>query len=148
MLRKMKDLRGVHAAAVKNAIFKEFGLQALPGKKRASDILEWKKLTKVKESYLKLYDNDDNDDGGVTENIAKSAFPSVPHDDESFNNIYIYTAAVCDIVLNPDYPDIECSKKPLERRFKKFKVFVKFFFIIYCNLLLKFIDQIYIIIRK
>jgi hypothetical protein len=124
MMRKMKDVRGVHAAAVKNAIFKEFSLQPLPGKKRASDILEWKKLDKVKESYLKLYDND----GSITENIAKSAFPSISEKDESFNNIYTYTAAVCDIVLNPDYPDIECSKKPLERRFKKFKVFVKAFF--------------------
>jgi hypothetical protein len=137
MLRKMKDLRGVHAAAVKNAIFKEFGLQALPGKKRASDILEWKKLNKVKESYLKLYDND----GSVMENIAKLAFPSISEEDGSFNNIYTYTAAVCDIVLNPDYPDIECAKKPLERRFKKFKVFVKaFFFVIYYNLL-KFIQN-------
>lgn len=131
MMRKMKDLRGVHAAAVKTTIFKEFGLQALPSKKTASDILEWKKLNKVRESYLRLYNDN------VTENIAKSAFPTVSHDDESFNNIYTYTAAVCDIVLNPDYPDIECAKKPLERRFKKFKVFVKFFFF---NNLLLFIE--------
>ena len=39
-----------------------------------------------------------------------------------FNDIYTYTAAVCDIILNPDYPDTECAKKPLERRFQKFKV--------------------------
>jgi hypothetical protein len=62
----MKDLRGVHAAAVKNAVFKEFGLHSLTGKKRASDILEWKKLTKVKKSYLKLYSNEN-----VMKNIIK-----------------------------------------------------------------------------
>ena len=99
-------------------------MPVLSGKKRASDILEWKKLAKVKESYLRLY-GDDN----ITENIAKAAFPSVSNEDEAFDNIYIYTAAVCDIVLNPDYPDLECAKKPLERRFKDSRYFSSFVFL-------------------
>ncbi|CAG8586527.1 10458_t:CDS:2 [Funneliformis mosseae] len=71
------------------------------------------KLNKVREFYNRLYDNNDNS----IENISKYAFPSISEDNESFNDIYTYTATVCDIVLNPEYPDLECVKKPLERRF-------------------------------
>lgn len=117
----MKDVRGINAAAVRNAIFKEFGLQvAMTSNRRRNlnNILEWKKSKRVKECYNKLYDDNDN----AIENIAKYAFPNISNDNESFDNIYIYTAAICDIILNPDYPDLECAKKPLERRFQKFKV--------------------------
>uniref|UniRef100_U9TE99 Uncharacterized protein n=1 Tax=Rhizophagus irregularis (strain DAOM 181602 / DAOM 197198 / MUCL 43194) TaxID=747089 RepID=U9TE99_RHIID len=70
------------------------------------------------ECYYKLYDEDEN----VIENIAKQAFPTLSHVNELlFNDIYVYTASVCDIVLNSNYPDIECARKPLERRFQKFK---------------------------
>lgn len=58
----------------------------------------------------------------VIENITKIAFPLISDDDATFNNIYIYTSAVCDIVLNPTYPDIKCAKQPLERRYRTFKV--------------------------
>jgi hypothetical protein len=116
----MKDLRGIHAAAVRNAIFKEFGLQIITGNKQRNlnDILEWKKSDKVRVCYNKLYDDNDN----AIENIAKHAFPNISNDNESFDGIYTYTAAVCDIVLNPNYPDLECAKKPLKRRFEGFKV--------------------------
>src|SRR5688572_30489068 len=115
----MKDLRGTSAAAVRSAILKEFGLQTPNSKKKnlPVDISEWKKMKKVKDCYYKLYDDEEN----AIEVIAKQAFPSLSHDDNLlFNDIYVYTAAVCDIILNPDYPDIECAKKPLERRFRKF----------------------------
>src|SRR2546423_2372163 len=82
------------------------------------DILNWKKLKRVKECYIKLYNNDEN----VIENITKLAFSNITHEDESFNDFYVYTAAVCDIILNSDYSDLECAKKLLKRRFKKFKV--------------------------
>ena len=42
--------------------------------------------------------------------------------DALFEGVYIYTAAVSDIILNLDYPDIECAKNPLQRRLRKFKV--------------------------
>src|SRR4051795_11338771 len=115
----MKDVRSTSAAAVRSAILKEFGLQTPNSKKKnlIVDILEWKKLKKVKDCYYKLYDDDDN----VIEDIAKQAFLT-SCDDKSFNDLYIYTAAVCDIILNPYYPNTECAKKPLERRFRKFKV--------------------------
>jgi hypothetical protein len=50
----------------------------------------------------------------MIENVAKLAFPTLSHDDVSllFNDIYVYTASVCDIILNPDHPYTECSKKP------------------------------------
>src|SRR3954451_17189343 len=120
----MKDVRGTSAAAVRSAILKEFELQTPNSKKKnfIVDVLEWKKSKKVKDCYYKLYDDDDN----VIEDITKQAFPT-SRDDKSFNDLYIYTAAVCDIILNPDYPDTECAKKPLERRFRKFKVI--FFFV-------------------
>lgn len=118
----MKDVRGVHAAAVRNAIFKELGLQVTNCKKNATSIVEWKKSSKVRECYNRLYDNNEN----VIENIARYAFPNISEKEESFNDIYVYTAAVCDIILNLEYPDIECAKKPLERRFQGFKVFISF----------------------
>ena len=115
----MKDVRGIHATAVKSAIFNEFGLQMKNNRSKKANISEWKKSKQVKECYLKLYDDNEN----VTENIAKLAFPTLSNQDKSFYNVYVYTAAVCDIVLNPDYPDMECSRKPLERRIQRFKVF-------------------------
>jgi hypothetical protein len=116
----MKDLRGISATAIRNAILKEFGLQIPNSRKKSNviDISEWKKSKKVTECYNRLYDDDEN----AIEDIAKLAFPNISVDDVSFNNIYVYTAAICDVLLNPEYPDLECAKKPLERRFQKFKV--------------------------
>ena len=116
----MKDMRRVNVAAVKSAIFKEFGLQSISSNKWKSpqNITSWKNLPQVKEYYNKLYDDNDN----VIENITKFAFPAISDTDKSFQNIYIYTSAICNIVLNPSYPDVECGKKPLERWYQKFKV--------------------------
>ncbi len=116
----MKDLREVSAMAVHNAILKEFGLQILNSrKKNVIDISEWKKSKEVRKYYDKLYDDDDN----MIENITKQAFPSISHKNKSlFNDVYVYTASVCNIILNLDYPDLECTKKPLERQFRRFKV--------------------------
>src|SRR5256885_12984777 len=115
----MKDLRDISASAVRNAILKEFGLQIPSSRKKSNmvDILNWKKLKRVKECYIKLYDNDEN----VIENIVKLAFPNITHKDESFNDFYVYTAAICDIIFNLNYPNLKYAKKLLERRFKKFK---------------------------
>src|SRR5438876_28952 len=121
MLHKMKDLRGASAAAIRNAIFKELGLQILNSRKKSNviDISGWKGLKKVNECYKRLYDDDEN----VIKNISKHAFSNISLDDElTFNDIYVYIAAVCDILLNPEYPDLECAKKPLESCFQKFKV--------------------------
>ena len=95
-------------------------------------------MKKVKECYIKLYNNNKN----AIENIAKLAFLNITHEDESFNDFYVYTATVCDIILNLDYPDLECAKKLLERRFKKFKVN---FLLIKLNLL-KFYQNLLIIL--
>ena len=45
----MKDLRGAHAAAVRNGILKEFGLRTPNSKKKnlPVDISEWKKTKKA-----------------------------------------------------------------------------------------------------
>lgn len=125
----MKDLRGISAAAIRNAILKVFGLQIPNSRKKSNiiDISDWKKSKRVKECYNRLYDDDEN----VIEDIAKLAFPNLSIDDNSFNNIYVYTASICDVLLNLEYPDLECAKKPLERRFQKFKVF---FFVNFVNL--------------
>lgn len=121
----MKDLRGSHVSAVRNAITRTFGLQLLASSRRrnSKDILEWKSSREVGNSFNSLYN-----DGGVSiENITNNAFPSLTKaNDNEFNNMYAYTASVCDIILNPKYPSLEVSKKALELRFKKFKVFVEF----------------------
>ena len=121
----MKDIRGIHVAAVKNAIFSEFKLEVIKNRSKTT-VSEWKKTKKVKECYMRLYDNEDN----VTNNITKRAFPNITEKDGSYYDVYVYTAAVANIVLNPDYPDIECAKKPLEHRFQKFKVFVILVFLL------------------
>ena len=84
----------------------------------------WKKSKKVKKSYEKSFTDRD-----VIENIATKAFPYLNTASEDvFSDMYIYTAAVCDIILNPDNPTIEILKKSLELRMRRFKVFVEFTF--------------------
>lgn len=122
-MRKMKDMRGSHVSAIRTAIFKTFGLQLASGRRRNSkDIMEWKKSKEVKDSYDKLFNEDT-----TIEDITNLAFPSLADvDDERFSDMYIYTASVCDIILNPNYPSLEVSKKSLELRLKKFRVFIEF----------------------
>jgi hypothetical protein len=121
-MKKMKDVRGTSAASVRNAISKEFKLEIPVSNKQKNlyHITKWKKLMNVKECYNKLYADDDN----VIEDITRYAFPNITNTDESFDGFYIYTAAVCDIILNPNYPDLECAKKLLNRQFQRFKVFI------------------------
>src|ERR1700731_2586226 len=93
-------------------------------RKNSQDILGWKKSKKVEESYKKLFT-----DGDVIENITTTAFSYLnTASDNVFSDMYIYTAAVCDIILNPDNPTIEVLKKSLELRMRRFKVFVEFTF--------------------
>ncbi|GBC21468.2 hypothetical protein GLOIN_2v1809453 [Rhizophagus irregularis DAOM 181602=DAOM 197198] len=117
LLRRMKDLRGIGVSAVKNAISKEFNLSVVGGSKRKNlkAISDWKKSKQVEVCYNKLYD-----DEVAIDNIAKRAFPSTT-DELMLHHNYVYTASVADIILNPNYPGIEVSKKPLEKRYKKFK---------------------------
>lgn len=121
----MKDVRGSHSSAVRNAIFKTFGLELSPSKrKNSTDVLEWKKSEEVADGYNQLYS-----DAMAIENIAIMAFPSLANaSDDKFSDMYIYTASVCDIVLNPNYPTLEISKKALELRFQRFKVRIYFCF--------------------
>jgi hypothetical protein len=121
----MKDIRGSHASAVRGAIFRTLGLQLISSKwrKNSQDILKWKKSKEVADGYKKLYASNDT----TIEDIVATAFPSsAAASEEVFNDIYIYTASVCDIILNPNYPNMEISKKPLELRFNRFKVFIEF----------------------
>ena len=133
----MKDLRGIGVTAVKNAISKEFNLSVVGGNKRKNSkaILEWKRSKQVKECYYKLYY-----DEATIENIAKRAFPSIT-DELMLHHNYIYTAAVADIILNPNYPDIAITKIALEPRYKRFKVLSVEFYR-YLAFLLKFIINI------
>lgn len=119
----MKDIRGSHVSALRNTVLRKFGLQLAGGRKRTSrDVMEWKSSDDVKNSYKKLFDDE------AIEDIAISAFPSLETiSEEKFNDWYIYTASVCDIILNPDYPTLDISQKALEIRLRKFKVFVDLF---------------------
>jgi hypothetical protein len=121
----MKDLRGSHVSAIRTAITKTFGLQLFPSNRRknSKDILEWKNSKNVNDRYKSLY----TDEGASIENIANNAFPSSNKaNEEEFAKLYVYTASVCDIILNPGYPSLDVSRKALELRFKRFKAFVKF----------------------
>ncbi|CAI2185377.1 4519_t:CDS:2 [Funneliformis geosporum] len=41
--------------------------------------------------------------------------------DKRFSDMYIYTASVCDIILNPNCLTLEVSKKSLELQLKRFR---------------------------
>ena len=117
----MKDLRGTRAAQVRNTIFHYFRLLMLKSnnrKKNVHEVLAWKKSEEVYDAHVKLFEDD------VIHDIAKQAFSldNVDENDNLYFKICIYTAAICDIILNPDYPDVKCSKKPLQLRLRKFKV--------------------------
>ena len=130
----MKDIRGAHVAAVRNAIFKTVGLMQLSStrRKNSKDVMVWKSSKEVKAEYNNLYK-----DETLIENITAAAFPSLNDaSDESFSNMYIYTASVCDIILNPNYPSLDITKKALELRFTTFKVFSNLFILLFENYLL------------
>ena len=119
-MRKMKDVRGSNVSLVRNAILRKFGLQLLTSSQRKSsrEILDWKQSKEVKDSYNKLFTEDI-----ALEEITNSAFPSLAKaDEEKFNDMYIYTASVCDIILNPNCPTLEVSKTAMELQLKKFRV--------------------------
>ena len=130
----MKDIRGAHVAAVRNAIFNMVGLTQLSSvrRKNSKDVMVWKNSKEVKAEYNNLYK-----DETLIENITAAAFPSLNDaSDESFSNMYIYTASVCDIILNPNYPSLDITKKALELRFTTFKVFSNLFILLFENYLL------------
>lgn len=130
----MKDIRGAHVVAVRNATFRTLGLAQLTSSRRknSKDVMEWKRSKEVEIGYNKLYNDD-----CLLENITTAAFPSLSDaSDESFSDMYIYTASVCDIILNPNHPSLDISKKSLELRFKKFKVFSNLFILLFENYLL------------
>src|SRR5436190_13396436 len=122
-MRKMKDMRGSHVSAVRTAIFRKFGLQlASSRRKNSRDIMDWKQSKEVKDCHNKLFTEDT-----AIEEITNSAFPSLSNaDDEKFNDMYIYTASVCDIILNPNCPTLEISKPEMELRLEKFRVSIDF----------------------
>src|SRR2546421_434986 len=107
----MKDMRGSHVSAVQTAIFRKFRLQLANSQhKNSRDVLDWKQSKEVKNSHNKLFTEDT-----AIEKITNSAFPSLTNaDDEKFNDMYIYTASVCDIILNPNCPTLEISKPEME----------------------------------
>ena len=119
----MKDIRGSHVSAIRTAIFRTFRLQlASSRRKNSREIMEWKQSKEVKDSYNKLFT-----DETTIENITNSAFSALADaNDKKFNDMYIYTASICDIILNPNYFSLEVSKKALELRLKRFRVFIEF----------------------
>ena len=121
-MRKMKDLRGSHVSAIRAAISRTLGLQVTSNRRKNSrDVLDWKQSREVNDGYNKLFT------GETIENITSSAFPSLDDaNEERFNDMYIYTASVCDIILNPSCPTLEVSKKAMELRLKRFRVFIEF----------------------
>src|SRR5256884_7575615 len=136
-MRKMKDARGSHISAVRTAILRKFGLQLTSNRRKNSrEILDWKQSKEVKDSYNKLFTEDI-----VIEEITNSAFPSLANaNEEKFNDMYIYTASVCNIILNLNCPTLEVSKTVIELRLKKFRVFIEFILLFKkLNLLIYFI---------
>src|ERR1700722_5536032 len=119
----MKDVRGSHASAVRNAIFRIFGLHPITSRrKNFQEVLKWKKSEKIEDCYNKLYN-----DRTMIENIVTSTFLLLnTATEEVFNDTYIYTALICDIILNLDHPSLDVSKSSLELRMQMFRVFVKF----------------------
>lgn len=115
----MKDIRGAHVTAVRNAVCKKFRLQSPVGRRRSSqDASTWKKSKEVADSYRKLFTEEE-----AIDDIALSAFPSLEtSSEEVYADWYIYIASVCDMILNPNYHSV-ITQKALELRLQKFRVF-------------------------
>jgi len=132
----MKDLRGSHVSAVRSAIYRTFRIKTTTTiggnrRKNSRDVIGWKETKEVAASYKRLFSDDT-----MIEDITSSAFPSLENaSEEEFNDMCIYTAAVCDIILNPDNPTMEVLMKPLELRMRRFKVFIEFTFFIFLKLI-------------
>jgi len=128
----MKDLRGSHVSAVRSAIYRTFRIKTTTTiggnrRKNSRDVIGWKETKEVAASYKRLFSDDT-----MIEDITSSAFPSLENaSEDEFNDMCIYTAAVCDIILNPDNPTMEVLMKPLELRMRRFKVFIEFTFFIF-----------------
>jgi len=132
----MKDLRGSHVSAVRSAIYRTFRIKTTTTiggnrRKNSRDVIGWKETKEVAASYKRLFSDDT-----MIEDITSSAFPSLENaSEDEFNDMCIYTAAVCDIILNPDNPTMEVLMKPLELRMRRFKVFIEFTFFIFLKLI-------------
>ena len=132
----MKDLRGSHVSAVRSAIYRTFRIKTTTTiggnrRKNSRDVIGWKETKEVAASYKRLFSDDT-----MIEDITSSAFPSLENASEKeFNDMCIYTAVVCDIILNPDNPTMEVLMKPLELRMRRFKVFIEFTFFIFLKLI-------------
>src|SRR5437868_12808764 len=88
----MKDIRGAHVTAVRNAIFKTVGMMQLSSswRKNSKDVMVWKSSKEVEAEYNNLYK-----DETLIENITAAAFPSLNDtSDKSFSNMYIYRLCV------------------------------------------------------
>ena len=129
----MKDLRGSHVSAVRSAIYRTFRIKTTTTiggnrRKNSRDVIGWKETKEVAASYKRLFSDDT-----MIEDITSSAFPSLENaSEEEFNDMCIYTAAVCDIILNPT---MEVLMKPLKLRMRRFKVFIEFTFFIFLKLI-------------
>lgn len=123
MMRRMKDIRGINASAVKNAIFRVFGMNNLPPinrQKNSKEISDWKASNEVAQCYTKLFQIGPDGISNIN-HIARIAYPSMR--EKSLSVDYCaYIAGVCDIILNPQHHSIEISKSALQRRICKFKV--------------------------
>ena len=73
---------------------------------KTREILDWKQSKEVKDSHNKLFTEDT-----AIEEITNSL---VNTDDEKFNDMYIYTAFIFDIILNPNCSTLEISKTEME----------------------------------
>src|SRR5208282_1761231 len=98
----MKDLRGSHVSAVRSAIYRTFGIKTTTTiggnrRKNSRDVIGWKEMKEVAaRSYKRLFSDDT-----MIEDITSFAFPSLENaSEEEFNEMCIYTAVVCDIILN------------------------------------------------
>ena len=122
----MKDIRGSSVVSVRNAISRTFRLPPINrSRKNSDDFINWKKTNEVSEAYNKLFSG-----GDELESLTTSAFPSSDDaTDEVFSDYYIYTASVSDIILNPKYTSPDVTKKPLELRLRRFKVFIDFYYL-------------------
>ena len=132
----MKDVRGTGVSAIQMAISRNLRLHfPSKGQKNLQDVLEWKNSKEVGDGHTKLF-TDEN----ALDNLTKAAFPSMDDEesDVTYTNYYIYTASMCDIILNPKHQTLEVNKKSLELRMRSFRVFIDFVLLfLKINLLIK-----------
>jgi hypothetical protein len=90
--------------------FGEQNLERVDGNASSAKITEWKKDSKTREAFNKLFSNHE-----ILQKITTTIFKLQKGNDITSLH-FAYVLSICDIVLNPKSPGIKCNDKSVKKR--------------------------------